>query len=340
MRKLPLSNVDLMPESVYTIRWGDSNMEQESADVFEAIARLNSSGTGTNILHAAVSTADGFSVAQSFGAPDQKIDLRSVSKVLSALAFGAESLALEARGRPVSVETPVAPFFTDYLDGLSGVSRERWSRVTVGHLLSNTIGHRDGFMFRADVAGRDHGELLQYIFSVPLDFEPGEHFSYSNAGWYLLAALLRQGTDVSLAEALSTHIFEPLGLRGAEVGFYGPYEIGASGIKMTGAQLHEVARLFLSGRSSVAGGSIPAAWIDQMGSRIYATSEGQDPTRALQYVAYGYGMWSTAAGYRYCDGSAGQFLGVNREGSVVVTAVGDSESVTPVVNALAPLLSL
>jgi hypothetical protein len=77
-----------------------------------------------------------------------------------------------------------------------------------------------------------------------------------------------------------------------------------------------------------------------MRSAVHRTTEGQDPNRLLQYNAYGFGLWSTAEGVHYCDGSAGQFLGFRPSDGFVISVVGNVDSVTEVVNALAPLLAL
>ena len=59
-------------------------------------------------------------------------------------------------------------------------------------------------------AGRD--ETVRKILSSPLEFRPGERFSYSNAGYSLLAAILEIVSGESYEEFLNKHLFRPAGM--------------------------------------------------------------------------------------------------------------------------------
>jgi CubicO group peptidase (beta-lactamase class C family) len=47
----------------------------------------------------------------------------------------------------------------------------------------------------------------------PLDFAPGEKFSYSNSGYFLLGALIEKASGMSYEAFLKQAIFEPLGMK-------------------------------------------------------------------------------------------------------------------------------
>ena len=268
-------------------------------------------------------------------------DLRSVSKVLVALAIGAAiDRSISLRGVPLSLDTTVAPFFAEYVAKMPAETAARFRRVRVRNLMSNTIGHRDGFLFRKDVSLQDEDNLLDYIFAQPLAFEPGEHFSYSNVGWYLLAAMITRETGETLSAWARDYVLQPLGISDAVFKRYGRYEIAASGVCMDNPDLHRVARL-LADRGEHGGREVLSSrWVSEMMSDLYVTDADQDPARILQYRSYGLGMWASADGWHYCDGSAGQLLAIKPDCGLAVTAVGDSSSVTEVVNALQPLLDL
>lgn len=297
--------------------------------------------SGLGVQNVAVSSIDDFLAAHTFFETTEPIDLRSVSKVVVALTIGAAiERELTIGGSPLSVDMPVAPFFSDYIAAMPEASAARFRRVTLTHLMSNTIGHHEGFLFRRDVASRHEDDLLTYIFSQPLDFEPGEHFTYSNVGWYLISAMIRRQGGSSLADWARELVLERVDVNDAVFEKYGDYEIGASGIRMSNESLNSIGRLFINKGRSGDKRVVSESWLNLMSSTVHRTTVGQDPSRLLQYDAYGFALWSTADGVHYCDGSAGQFLGFKPDGGFVISAVGNVESVTDLVNALGPLLEV
>ncbi len=296
--------------------------------------------SGRGVQSVAASSVDGFRADHAFYEGAQPIDLRSVSKVVVALTIGAAiDRKMAIGGSPLSVDMPIAPFFEEYVAAMSEASAARFRKVTVAHLMSNTMGHDEGFLFRRDVASQDKADLLTYIFSRPLDFEPGEHFSYSNVGWYLISAMIRRHGGSSLQDWATTLVLDPIDVCDAVFENYGAYEIGASGIRMSNASLQSVGRLFIEHGQAGDRRVVSDAWLHLMRSAVHRTSEGQDANRLLQHNAYGFALWSTADGVHYCDGSAGQFLGFRPSDGFVISVVGNVDSVTEVVNALAPLLA-
>ena len=296
--------------------------------------------SGRGVQSVALSSADGFHAGHTFYAAAQPIDLRSVSKVVVALTIGAAiDRNMTIAGSPLSVDMRIAPFFEDYVAAMPKASAARFRKVTLAHLMSNTMGHDEGFLFRRDVASQDKADLLTYIFSRALDFEPGEHFSYSNVGWYLISAMIRRQGGSSLEDWARTLVLDPIGVRDAVFERYGAYEIGASGIRMSNESLQSVGRLFIEHGQAGDRRVVSEEWLHLMRSPVHLTTEGQDPARLLQYNAYGFALWSTADGVRYCDGSAGQFLGFKPSDGFVISVLGNVDSATEVVNALAPLLA-
>jgi CubicO group peptidase (beta-lactamase class C family) len=274
--------------------------------------------------------------AHNFRDTNFPFDIRSISKVPVAMALGvAIASGLAIRGEPVSLDTKILPFFAEY----SGSANENAQQIEIRHLITNTIGHRDGFMFRRDIEGRDDTRLLDYIFSVPIEFPPGEHFSYSNVGWYLLSALITRELGLSLAEWVDGAIFRKLGIEKYTWAAYGPYTAGASGLKLYNSDLHKLGRLFLSSGQYAGETVVPPAWLSAMHSPVVRTTGGQDPNRHIQYTAYGYGVWQTERGAYFCDGSAGQYLIVVPSRELVISTVGDVDDMNPISTALREVIS-
>ena len=78
-------------------------------------------------------------------------------------------------------------------------------------------------------------ELVKSFWDLPLDFEPGAKFKYSNSGYIVLGYIIEQVTGKSYEDNLKEKIFEPLGMKNS--GYDHNEEIilkRASGYEMAG----------------------------------------------------------------------------------------------------------
>jgi CubicO group peptidase (beta-lactamase class C family) len=82
--------------------------------------------------------------------------------------------------------------------------------VTLHHLLTHTSGVVDGVGGDFEKALRD--ETVRKVLNEPLQFDPGEEFSYSNAGYSLLAAIIEKVSGQAYEEFMSRNIFKPAGM--------------------------------------------------------------------------------------------------------------------------------
>lgn len=265
-------------------------------------------------------------------------DLRSISKVVFAMALGVAIAEGQIfRGQMLSLDTLIAPFFASEIAEAGATSE--YEHIRLRHLISNTMGHRTGFLFRADLHDEDLDNLLPYIFSNPIEFEPGRHFSYSNAGWYLLSAMIYREHQQTLLDWTKDLLLSHLDIDIAEWKRYGPWDIGGSGLCLCNRDLHKLGRLFLQ-RGAYRGQQIvPAEWLQMMCSPVSRTRQGQDEMRTIQYTAYGYSMWiNEDQNYFFCDGSAGQYLVVIPDKDLVISTVGDASVMNPISQAFGVLI--
>jgi CubicO group peptidase (beta-lactamase class C family) len=90
--------------------------------------------------------------------------------------------------------------------------------VTISHLIHHTSGIRDYLVLQA-LAGRSGG----YFYTSPevidllarqrgLNFKPGDRYSYSNSGYFLLAEIIGRASGMKPREFAKRHIFDPLGM--------------------------------------------------------------------------------------------------------------------------------
>ena len=93
-----------------------------------------------------------------------------------------------------------------------------WQEITVRRLLTHTAGvaeYTDStFDYRKDYT---EDELVKFAAARPLDFRPGERWSYSNTGYVLLGALIHRVTGRFYGDLLRDSVFGPLGMRDSRV---------------------------------------------------------------------------------------------------------------------------
>ncbi len=82
--------------------------------------------------------------------------------------------------------------------------------ITLHHLLTHTSGVVDGVGDDFEKALRD--ETVRKVLDEPLQFEPGEEFSYSNAGYSVLAAIIEMVSGQPYEEFLHSNLFQPAGM--------------------------------------------------------------------------------------------------------------------------------
>jgi CubicO group peptidase (beta-lactamase class C family) len=139
-------------------------------------------------------------------APDVRFKVASITKQFTAAAI----LLLEERGTLkiddlVKTHLPEAP--------------PAWDRITLAHLLTHTAGF-PGLLSPAaggqpPVESAD-GTVAGFVTALmqrPLESAPGERFSYTNSGYFVLGHLIQKLTGQSYETFLRENIFTPLGMK-------------------------------------------------------------------------------------------------------------------------------
>jgi len=91
------------------------------------------------------------------------------------------------------------------------------SRITVRHLLTHTSGlpdyNDDPAYFNEVQSGQlPNPQRIARIANLPLRFEPGTQYGYSNDGYHLLGAVIERVTGARYDHLLADRILQPLGL--------------------------------------------------------------------------------------------------------------------------------
>ena len=94
---------------------------------------------------------------------------------------------------------------------------ETWRNITIRHMLTHTSGLGD---YPPDIdMRRDYteDEMVQRIKAVPLAFQPGEKWSYSNLAYVMLGVLIHKVSGKFYGDFLQERVFRPLGMSTARV---------------------------------------------------------------------------------------------------------------------------
>ena len=124
--------------------------------------------------------------------------------------FTAAGILLLAEDGNLKLDDPLALHFPS--------APATWHPITIRHLLTHTSGLKDygeeEIDFRRDYTEK---ELLEIAWKVPLEFEPGTQWSYSNTGYMVLGILTSKLAGMHWSKFQKQRIFEPLGMATARV---------------------------------------------------------------------------------------------------------------------------
>jgi len=142
--------------------------------------------------------------------PEMAFRIGSITKQVTAAAV----LTLVEDGK-VDLKAPISQYLEEVPKG--------WRAVTVEQLLDHTAGipnHTEAPDYKSRMReDLPPAALLEtYVAHLPLDFEPGTKFKYSNSGYILLGMLIEKVSGQSFPEYLRQRFFEPLGLQGIHYG--------------------------------------------------------------------------------------------------------------------------
>ena len=123
--------------------------------------------------------------------------------------FTATAVMMLVEEGKLSLEDKITKYFPD--------APESWGKITLRHLLTHTSGMTDyppDFDLRRDYTEDD---LLQRIKAIPLAFQPGEKWSYSNLAYVTLGILIHKVSGKFYGDFLQERVFKPLDMSTARI---------------------------------------------------------------------------------------------------------------------------
>jgi len=218
--------------------------------------------------------------------PQTRFRLGSVTKQFTAMAI----LILQSQGR-LNVQDPICR----YIEDCPGT----WRDITIHHLLTHTSGITSMVMYSGSFPITP-AKLIALFKDLSLDFQPGEKFSYSNCGYWVLGYIIEQVSGQSYKDFIQQAIFEPLEMHdsgydqdtpGLAVGYKDQYSIATASLVSdssfaysAGALYSTVEDLYRWDQALYTGQLIPRELLDQM----FTPHISQYPD-VVGSVAYGYG---------------------------------------------------
>lgn len=151
--------------------------------------------------------------------PQMRYAIGSISKQFTATAI----LLLQQRGK-LSLDDPVSKF-------VPNVTRAK--EVTIRELLSQTSGYQD--YWPQDYVPPDMlkpvtaEQILDRWARIPLDFEPGTKWQYSNTNFVLAGLIVQKASGMPFMRFLSENIFKPLKMSSV-------YDVNEEKLEQTDAQ--------------------------------------------------------------------------------------------------------
>lgn len=134
--------------------------------------------------------------------PDDRFSIGSITK-----QFTCACVMKLVEGGKLSPDDPISKY-------LSGITQG--DRITVRQLMQHLSGVRDyyplDYLDREMSAPTTPAKIVAKYGAMPLDFEPGSRYSYSNTGYTVLGLLVEKLAKKPLGEVMRERIFRPLGL--------------------------------------------------------------------------------------------------------------------------------
>ena len=144
--------------------------------------------------------------------PETIFQSGSVGKQFTAMAI----MMLVEEGK-ISLDDSILKYFPD--------GPKSWSPIKVSNLLSHTSGIAE---YETDARTKPNGpfylrldntedELYRKITDLPMDFQPGERWRYTNTNYVLLGMMIHRVTGKFYGDFLAERIFKPLGMTSTRI---------------------------------------------------------------------------------------------------------------------------
>ena len=264
---------------------------------------------------------------------DSLHEMRSLSKVLIALAYG---IILERK--MLSLDTFVYPIIKDLVDIKNTNNLEKIKKWQIKHLLTYTAGYESQMFSESYIKDLNLKNSLNYVVNFDLVYSPGERYVYNNAETFLLSVCFSEMFNENITDFIKREIFEPLNIVNFRWDNYGKYCPGGTGLYISHADLFKIGQLILNKGTFLGKNLISEEYIQKMCSTQIQTPYAVKPGRVLPKLGVGYVMHISRDGYFYKDGKNGQYLIFNFEKNLLISILSSETDMTSVTEILRNLI--
>jgi CubicO group peptidase (beta-lactamase class C family) len=296
-----------------------SSPEAQGVSSADVRAFVEAADKAVDTMHSFMLVRHGHVVAEGWWKPESAEKphvMYSLSKSFTSTALG----FAVAEGK-LSIDDPVLKFFPD--DAPAQPS-DKLKAMRVRDLLTMSTGHQTEPKLTPDEP------WVKSFLAHPVEHKPGTHFLYNSAGTYMCSAIVQKLTGQTVLDYLRPHLFEPLGIEGAEWST-SPQGISAGGwgLFIRTEDIAKFGQLLLQKGQWNGKQLIPASWVEQATSK--QVSNGSDPTKDWDQ-GYGFQFWRCRHGAYRGDGAFGQFCLVLPEQDAVVAITADAKDMQAELN--------
>ena len=269
--------------------------------------------------------------AHNFNGRQETSDIRSISKtVLTLLAGIVMDLSSQGKYPPFDQNTYVFPLLKDAVNLKNLNNQSLLEKVQIKHLITHTVGYDEVLLMRGDIVDLDPFTYLDYVINAPIKYEPGKHYLYSNAGFYLLSAVLQEFLKEDLLEFADGHLFKPLGIKNYSWDKYGNYLAGATRLKMYPEDLLKIGQVLMGKGIYNKKQIISNEWIEKILVPTAYTPDIDTPDRVFRRYAYGSGIWLAKDPIFFGHGTDGQILAMIPEKDTIIVSLAQQNDITEI----------
>ena len=253
------------------------------------------------------------------------------SHTATAIGFAIDEGKLSLTDKPIDFFRGILPESID----------PKWERVTLHNLLTMTTGHGAAHLMVVDRKRlREDGdtEWLNFAFTRPMPYEPGEKFSYGNLAPYVAGRMLEKAVGMTICDYLFEKMWKPMGTPKPlwETDLAG-HTFAASDLYLDIIDMTKLGALYASGGLWQGKRLLSPEWVGTVGKK-HTDSCVLNPAGygADEEMGYGYYFWlnhGAANSYR-CYGREGQFVIILPEKNAVIATQAMNSNVQPILDAV------
>ena len=173
----------------------------------EYMTALAGAGRFSGAVH--VARGDTVLISKAYGMANEEFSVPNTPQTVFPIGSNTKQLTaaaimkLQEQGR-LNVTDPV-PWYVP--------NATPWKDMRIYHLLNHTSGiPSDGAFPLTGPVDLSSSGTMERITALPLMFEPGSRYTYSNNGYITLSYIIEKTSGMSYDEYLKTNIFRPLGM--------------------------------------------------------------------------------------------------------------------------------